>query len=92
MTTNQPLPQLHELDEALKQFQIESDASIAEVQRLGLKVDLGPWLTIANYAKKYDLSTQVVSNWIKRGTIPADCVEDLPELNNIRLVKDQAYK
>lgn len=90
MTNTNTLPP--DLNAELLRAEAQSDASIAEIKRLGLKVDLGPWLTIASYAKKYDLSTQVISNWIKRGTIPADCVEDLPELNNIRLVKDQVYK
>ena len=92
MTTNQPLPDAHELGEVLQQFEAESDASLAEVRRLGLKVDLGPYLTIASYAKKYGVSTQVVSTWLKQGIIPASCVEELPKLNNIRLVKDQVYK
>ncbi len=59
---------------------------------MGLTIDLGPWMTITNYAKKYDLTTQQVTTWINRGIIPADCVEILPELNDIRLVKDKVYK
>jgi hypothetical protein len=59
---------------------------------LGFVLDTAEWLTIARYAKKYGVSTQVVNNWINRGVIPPDCIEDLPEINNIRLIKDQLYR
>ena len=55
-------------------------------------LDTTKWLTFARYAKKYGVSQQVVVNWINRGVVPADCVQDIPELNNIRLIKDQPYR
>ena len=58
----------------------------------GHELDLGEWLSVRDYAKKYGTSIQVVVNWINRGIIPADCVEDLPMFNNIRLVRDKVYK
>ncbi len=50
------------------------------------------WLTIKRYSERYNVSTHVVTNWIKRGIIPSDCVLYLPELNGLRLVKNQKYK
>ena len=58
----------------------------------GITYDLGEWLSIANYAKKYGVDTHVVTNWIRRQTIPADCVIEIPVLNNMRMIKDQPYR
>lgn len=58
----------------------------------GQRYDLGEWLTIANYAKKYGVSTHVVTNDIRRGKIPADSVIELTKINNTRMIKDQLYK
>ncbi len=78
--------------EKLARSEKESDRSIQLVREYGVVVDMTKWLTIKRYAEKYGLSTQVVTNWISRDIIPADCVMDLPEINNIRLVKDQPYR
>jgi hypothetical protein len=83
--------------------QVDSDAMLSESERLtaetlkiitplGFVLDTAHWLTIARYAKKYGVTTHVVNNWIKRGIIPADCIEELPEINNTRLIKDQPYR
>ena len=58
----------------------------------GKRYDLDQWLTIANYAKKYGVTTHVVTNDIRRGKIPTENVIELTRLNNIRMIKDQAYK
>lgn len=79
-------------DQDLANFRQESDASIRLAREAGVTIDLAEWLTIKRYAQRYNLTTQVVTNWISRGIIPADCVMDLPELNNIRLVKNQLYR
>ena len=62
------------------------------LQANGFVVDTTEWLTIKRYAEKYSLDTHVVTNWIRRGVIPTDCTMVLPEINDIRLVKDQPYK
>lgn len=68
-------------------------AQTADLMRLnGITYDLGEWLSIASYAKKYGVDTHVVTNWIRRGTIPADSVVELTNINNIRLIKDQPYR
>lgn len=69
-----------------------TQSTIAFLRAHGHELDLGDWLTIANYAKKYGVDSHVVTNWIRRGVIPADCVVELPVFNNIRMVRDQAYK
>ena len=57
----------------------------------GIEYDLSKWLTIANYAKKYNLDTHVITNRIRRKTIPEDAVITIPVLNNIRMIKDQPF-
>jgi hypothetical protein len=53
---------------------------------------LDEWLTIKEYTKKYNLqSTNVVSNWIKRGIIPQDCILET-KFNDLKLIKNQVYQ
>lgn len=70
----------------------ESEESLKILTQHGFVVDTTEWLTIKRYAERYNLTTQVVTNWISRGTIPMDCVLNLPELNDIRLVRNQPYR
>ena len=66
---------------------------VADLLRInGVTYDLSKWLTISSYAKKYGLDTHVITNWIRRETIPNNCVIELPLLNNIRMIKDQSYR
>ena len=81
-----------DFDKDLAAFSKESDASIKLLQAHGFVVDMADWLTIKRYAEKYGVSQQVVVNWINREVVPADCIMVLPELNDIRLVKDQPYR
>lgn len=69
-------------------------ASVSDdlIMQNGERYHLDEWLTISGYAKKYGVSTHVVTNAIRRGTIPASCVIELTRINNIRMVKDQPYK
>lgn len=80
---------LNELADADEQALQETDAFL---QQNGIRYALDEWLTVANYARKYAVDTQLVSNWIRRGVVPANCVVELTALNNIRLVKDQSYR
>lgn len=86
-----------DLDDELRQAEAAFAASLAYLQTRGIQLpesllDMSDWLTIKRYAEKYSVTTQVVTNWIARGVIPADCVKDVPELNALRLVKDQPYR
>lgn len=76
----------------LAYFRQESDTAIQLARESGVQVDFTQWLTIKRYAQRYGLTTQVVTNWIARGIIPADCTMSLPELNDLRLVKNQLYR
>ncbi|MFD2936294.1 hypothetical protein [Spirosoma flavum] len=81
-----------DFDKELANAQREHDESVKILTQHGYVVDMTQWMTIKDYAKKYNVSTQVISNWISREIIPADSTMVLPELNDIRLVKDQVYK
>ncbi|WP_018620460.1 hypothetical protein [Spirosoma luteum] len=76
----------------LTEAQNESAQSLKLLQENGFVVDTTEWLTIKRYAERYGLTTQVVTNWMARGVIPSDCTLTLPELNDLRLVKNQPYR
>jgi hypothetical protein len=79
-------------DTDLVQFKQESDAAIQLARESGMTIDLAEWLTVKRYAERYNLTTQVVTNWLARGIIPADCTMTLPELNDLRLVRNRPYR
>lgn len=81
-----------DFDKELADAQRETAESLKILTQHGFVLDTAQWLTIKRYAEKYSVSQQVVVNWIGRGVIPADSTMVLPELNDIRLVKDQPYK
>ena len=59
----------------------------------GETISLNEWLTAKEYAKRFGLtSTNVVTNWIRRGIIPPENVRVVKELNDIRLIKAIPYK
>jgi len=76
----------------LARFRQESNAAIQLARESGVQVDLTHWLTIKRYAQRYGLTTQVVTNRIARGIIPTECTMSLPELNDLRVVKNQPYR
>lgn len=79
-------------DAELATIKRQSEESLKLVKGPDFEVNLSEWLTITRYAKKYGLDSHVITNWIRRGTIPKDCVMEFTELNNIRLIKDQFYR
>lgn len=83
-------------EKTLSELLADTDKLISEAQSMlrqnGQDYDLGTWVTIAEYVKRFNVkSTNVVSNWINRGIIPADHIIIIPELNNIRLIKAVPY-
>jgi hypothetical protein len=69
------------------------DNAVVALEAKGKIIKLDNWLTIKRYCEKFGIKdTEVVSNWIKRGKIPADCIETIEELNGIRLIKAIPYK
>ena len=79
-------------DQELTEAQRESTQQLKLLQENGFVVDTTEWLTIKRYAERYGLTTQVVTNWLARGVIPAACTMTLSELNDLRLVKNQPYR
>jgi hypothetical protein len=74
----------------------EVNRAIAEADNLiatpEFTIDLNQWITIKEYTKRFHLSsTNVVSNWIKRGLVPASNMRVLPMLNNLKLIKAVKY-
>lgn len=58
----------------------------------GEEYDLSTWITISHYAKKYSLALSLVQNWVKRGVVPNEKVVVVPQLNNLKLIKDEVYR
>ncbi len=82
--------------DSFKEMMAATDAVIQEatafLEQNGTRFPLTDWLTPAEYARRFDLkSTNVVSNWIRRGVIPVENILHVPELNDIRLIKAVPY-
>ena len=73
----------------LKKAIAEADNLIATPE---FTIDLNEWITMKEYTKRFHLSsTNVVSNWIKRGLVPPSNIRVLPMLNNLKLIKAVKY-
>ena len=59
---------------------------------MGREYDLSEWMTLTDYAKKHNLSVARVQTWISRGVVPAGFAIVVPELNHLKLIKDQPYE
>jgi ribosomal protein S16 len=75
----------------------ETQILIAEAKNFliseGKIVDFGKFLTIKKYCEKYNIKEESkVTNWIRRGVIPAEDVHTFTELNNLRMIRDKIYK
>lgn len=81
-----------DFDRELAKAHQQHEESLKIATQHGFVLDTTEWLTIKRYAEKYGVSQQVVVNWINRGIVPADCTMILHEFNDMRLIKDQAYK
>jgi hypothetical protein len=57
----------------------------------GKVLELNKWLTIAEYAEKYGVTTQVISKWIERGVIKEDDYVEIGKFGK-KLVSDKVYK
>lgn len=55
-------------------------------------INLNEWVTMKEYSKRFNLSTtNVVTNWIKRGIIPQENIRTVPMLNGLKLIKSVKY-
>lgn len=76
---------INEIDEVLK----KCDTLLSTPEFV---IDLNEWITMKEYTKRFQLSsTNVVSNWIKRGLVPPANIRVLPMLNNLKLIKAVKY-
>lgn len=74
----------------------EADQAIAESSeyliRQGKVLDLTEWVTIKEYCRRFQIkNTETVSNWIRRGIIPADYMMVIEEFNNIKMIRAKSY-
>ena len=90
------------LEKKLKAAEIESNVRSMEQQLMQLTQSklvimdkeyyLWEWITLSDYAKKYNVKIPRLLNWIERGVIPDDAIIVIPELNHLKLVKNQLYE
>lgn len=81
-----------EIDAKIDEIQgIFNELSSASLIAYGREYKLTEWITPITYARKYGKAIATVQNWISRGVVPLDCQVVIPELNNLRLMKDQLY-
>lgn len=57
-----------------------------------LEYSLDEWITISEYSRRHNLKTSRVQNWITRGVIPSHKVVVVPQLNSIKLIKNEIYR
>ena len=53
---------------------------------------LWEWITLSDYSKKYNVKIPRLLNWIERGVIPDGSIIVVPELNHLKLIKNQVYE
>ena len=59
----------------------------------GKVVEIGKYLTIKNYCKKYGFKDEsLVIDLIIRGVIPPEDVHTFEDLNGISMIKDRSYQ
>lgn len=80
----------------IKMMSKDAERLIAEANNIittpEFTIDLNEWITMKEYTKRFQLaSTNVVSNWIKRGVVPPANIKTLPMLNNLKLIKAVKY-
>jgi hypothetical protein len=74
----------------------ESNDLLSQIDSLILTPDftinLNEWVTMKEYSKRFNLSTtNVVTNWIKRGIIPQENIRTVPMLNGLKLINAVKY-
>lgn len=79
------------IDELLKRADVLIKEGKDFMLSEGKVLDMTKWLTISEYAQKYQVTTQIVSKWIERGVIKE---EDYVEIGKFgkKLVRDVVYK
>jgi len=82
-----------QLDELLRDARETLTKAQNYLSKDGKIYELHDWVTVAEYCRRFNIpNTQTVSNWIKRGVIPAEDTVVIEEYNNIRLIKALPYQ
>lgn len=68
------------------------DLTKSKLTIMDKEYNLSQWITLSDYSKSNNLSVARVQNWIIRGVVPTDCVLVVPELNHLKLIKNQSYE
>ncbi len=74
----------------------ESNELLAQIDSVlatpDFTINLNEWVTMKEYSKRFNLATtNVVTNWIKRGVIPSENIKTLPMLNGLKLIRAIKY-
>lgn len=86
-------PDMEGLKQELRAIREEAEmATKGTILYEGEEYQLGEWVTIADYARLHNIKINRVTNWINRQVIPAQNVKVFPELNNLKLLRNQPYK
>ena len=93
-------PFWQDVKESAKAAIKEISTSLAELKSLkeaklvvgNSEYSLNEWITISDYSRRHNLKASRVQNWITRGVLPPDKVVVVPQLNSLKLVKDEVYK
>lgn len=86
-------PGADQLEELLQAARETLEKAQNYLSKDGKIYELHDWVTVAEYCRRFNIpNTQTVSNWIKRGIIPAEDTVIIEELNNTRLIKAIPYQ
>jgi hypothetical protein len=81
-----------EIQTLLRETREAKQDAINYLKHQGIELPLDKWLTIKKYSEMFDVSLQVVNNWITRGIIPPDNIRTIEELNGLRMIKAVKYR
>lgn len=75
----------------------QADVTIQEGRdyliRQGKVVDLSKWVTVKKYCEMFSIkNTETVSNWIRRGIVPADDTLVMEDFNDLRMIRAKEYR
>ncbi len=81
-----------EIDVAIERADAALERAVNYLHANGVDYQLSEWVTIKKYCQMYGIKdTNVVSNWIRRGIVPADNIQEIEELNGLKLIKAIPY-
>lgn len=74
----------------------QADVAIQEGRdyliKQGKVVDLSKWVTIKKYCEMFGIkNTETVTNWIRRGIVPANDTLVMEDFNNLRMIRAKEY-